>query len=195
MAATDIKHIYITYELLISLLMVLGTLLQKCFKLLLQGKNPVAQMSTGGTEQKEEILLFLPYDYLSILTWNTKTYTNVLWYDLAPELAFWNRTCPKYDWLFICRSFSIGILQIPFLTFLRSKTSIMPPHNPLPFTGALPLLQCRECAQIVSSFPVLWWFLPIRWASFLYPNSFKLMKLIYAIALLWDMGLVTQRYM
>lgn len=79
MAATDIKHIYIKYELLISLLMVLGTVLQKCFKLLLQGKNPVAQMRTGGTEQKEEILLFLLYDYLSILILDTKTYTNVPW--------------------------------------------------------------------------------------------------------------------
>lgn len=54
MAATDIKHIHIKCELLISLLMVLGILLEKCFKLLLQGKDPVAQMRTGGSEQKEK---------------------------------------------------------------------------------------------------------------------------------------------
>lgn len=62
--------------------MVLGAPLQKCFKLLLQGKNPIAQMRTGGTELKEEILLFLSYDYLSIFILNTKTYTNVPWYHL-----------------------------------------------------------------------------------------------------------------
>lgn len=98
--------------------------------------------------------------------------------------AFWNRACPKHDWLFICSS------DFFFLPFLRSKTSIMSPHNHLPFTGALPLLQCREHAQIVSSFPMLCWFPPIRkWASFLYSNSFKLMKVILCKTLLWDMGL------
>jgi len=78
----------------------LGAFLKKCFKLLLQGGDPVARVGTYGTEKCHRST----YDYLLILILDVKSYTNVAWYHLAPDLAVCNRTCPMQERLFISSS-------------------------------------------------------------------------------------------
>lgn len=48
MAATDIKHIYKIW------VVDLGAFLKKCFKILLQGNDLVAQVGISGTKLKEK---------------------------------------------------------------------------------------------------------------------------------------------
>lgn len=57
-------------------------------------------MGTYSIAETGVILLFhLVDDYLSILILNIKSYSNVAWYHLAPQLAFYNKMCPKSDCL------------------------------------------------------------------------------------------------
>lgn len=57
-------------------------------------------MGTYSIAETGVILLFhLVDDYLSILILNIKSYSNVAWYHLAPQLAFYTKMCPKSDCL------------------------------------------------------------------------------------------------